>query len=167
MRHVHSVCDTMNMATTQQERLEYLRGELQAERISYEELAELQSLRDYIEPSDVQLLEAAGVPEDAINMVSFDLTPFIELTDNFPEHAISFRCTGWDYEKREFDFVDVEGDKEVKYMLTRDKWIVGLRLYFNNAIKNEGEISFDMGDYDAPRIDNILQWALLGEVRYC
>ena len=44
-------------------RLEYLRGELEAERISYEELAELQSLVEYIEPDDVQLLEAAGVPE--------------------------------------------------------------------------------------------------------
>jgi hypothetical protein len=44
-------------------RLEYLRGELEAERISYEELADLQSLAPYIEPGDVQLLEAAGVPE--------------------------------------------------------------------------------------------------------
>lgn len=44
-------------------RLEYLRGELRAERISYGELAELQSLADHIEPGDVELLEAAGVPE--------------------------------------------------------------------------------------------------------
>jgi hypothetical protein len=44
-------------------RLEYLRGELRAERISYEELAELQGLAEYIEPGDVELLEAAGVPE--------------------------------------------------------------------------------------------------------
>lgn len=45
------------------ERLEYLRGELRAERISYGELAELQSLAAHIEPGDVELLEAAGVPE--------------------------------------------------------------------------------------------------------
>jgi hypothetical protein len=45
------------------QRLEYLRGELQAERISYDELHELQSLAEHIEPGDVQLLEAAGVPE--------------------------------------------------------------------------------------------------------
>lgn len=44
-------------------RLEYLRGEINAERISYEEIAELQSLIPYIEPDDVQLLEWAGVPE--------------------------------------------------------------------------------------------------------
>jgi len=44
-------------------RLEYLRGELRAERISYGELAELQGLADQIEPGDVELLEAAGVPE--------------------------------------------------------------------------------------------------------
>ena len=45
------------------ERLEYLRGELEAERISYGELYELQCLREFIDPGDVQLLEAAGVPE--------------------------------------------------------------------------------------------------------
>jgi hypothetical protein len=44
-------------------RLEYLRGELRAECISYEELAELAGLAEHIEPGDVELLEAAGVPE--------------------------------------------------------------------------------------------------------
>ena len=47
-------------------RLEYLRGELRAERISYEELAELQSLAAHIDPGDVELLEPAGVPEGAV-----------------------------------------------------------------------------------------------------
>jgi hypothetical protein len=46
-------------------RLEYLRGEIEAERISYDELFELQSLTKYIEPGDVVLLEWAGVPEDS------------------------------------------------------------------------------------------------------
>ena len=46
------------------ERLEYLRGEIQAERISYGEIAELQSLAEYIEDGDVELLEWAGVPEE-------------------------------------------------------------------------------------------------------
>ena len=45
------------------QRLEYLRQELRAERISYGELVELQSLVQYIEVGDVELLEAAGVPE--------------------------------------------------------------------------------------------------------
>lgn len=45
------------------QRLEYLRGELRKERISYGELAELQDLIPYIEPGDNELLEAAGVPE--------------------------------------------------------------------------------------------------------
>ena len=47
----------------EKERLEYLRQELRAERISYGELAELQSLADYIDDNDVELLEAAGVGE--------------------------------------------------------------------------------------------------------
>ncbi len=48
-------------------RLEYLREELRQERISYGELAELQSLAEYIEADDVELLEAAGVPESKLN----------------------------------------------------------------------------------------------------
>lgn len=44
-------------------RLEHLRTELRAERISYAELAELKDLARYIEAGDVELLEAAGVPE--------------------------------------------------------------------------------------------------------
>jgi hypothetical protein len=44
-------------------RLNYLRAELRAERISYGELNELASLTPYIEEDDVELLEAAGVPE--------------------------------------------------------------------------------------------------------
>lgn len=44
-------------------RLEYLRGEIEAERISYGELAELQSLAECIEPGDA-LLEWAGTPAE-------------------------------------------------------------------------------------------------------
>lgn len=36
-------------------RLEYLRGEIQAERISYGEICELESLADYIAPDDTEL----------------------------------------------------------------------------------------------------------------
>jgi len=45
-------------------RLEELRTELRNECISYGELAELQSLTEYIDKDDVELLQAAGVPED-------------------------------------------------------------------------------------------------------
>ena len=54
------------MKNTNQEikdRLEYLRGEIDAERISYGEIAELQSLAKHIESDDVQLLQWAGVKE--------------------------------------------------------------------------------------------------------
>lgn len=44
-------------------RLEYLRGEIIAERISYDEIHELQCLAAFIEDGDVLLLEWAGVPE--------------------------------------------------------------------------------------------------------
>ena len=45
-------------------RLEELRAELRAERISYGELAELQGLSAHIDPGDVELLEAAGIEEN-------------------------------------------------------------------------------------------------------
>jgi hypothetical protein len=44
-------------------RLEYLRKEIKAERISYGEIAELQSLAAYIDSNDVELLQWAGVEE--------------------------------------------------------------------------------------------------------
>jgi len=44
-------------------RLEQLRKSIRDENISYGELAELQSLAKYIDPSDIELLEWAGVKE--------------------------------------------------------------------------------------------------------
>lgn len=44
-------------------RLEELRIEIQAERISYGEIAELESLSDFIDPNDVELLQWANVEE--------------------------------------------------------------------------------------------------------
>lgn len=44
-------------------RLEYLRGEIEAERISYDEIHELQCLAEHIDKDDVLLLQWAAVPE--------------------------------------------------------------------------------------------------------
>lgn len=49
--------------TPEQERLAYLRGEIEAERISWGEIAELAELAEFIDPADVLLLQWAGVPE--------------------------------------------------------------------------------------------------------
>jgi len=54
---------TMKVTRAIKQRLEELRQELRQERISYSELLELQSLAKYIDSGDVELLEAAGVPE--------------------------------------------------------------------------------------------------------
>jgi len=51
------------MTTETDTRLEYLRGQIRAESISYGEIAELQGLAEHIDPSDVELLQWAGVPE--------------------------------------------------------------------------------------------------------
>lgn len=63
------------MTQEHETRLEQLRQSIQSETISYGELAELQSLAAFIDPSDVELLEAAGVPEskdDETRDESFD-----------------------------------------------------------------------------------------------
>lgn len=54
----------METTTEIKARLEYLRGEIDAERVSMGEIVELQSLVPYIEDGDVVLLQWAGVPED-------------------------------------------------------------------------------------------------------
>jgi len=44
-------------------RLEQIRKSIQNENVSYGELAELQSLSQYIDPNDIELKQAAGIPE--------------------------------------------------------------------------------------------------------
>jgi hypothetical protein len=46
------------------EKLESIRKSIEAENVSYGELAELQRLKDYIKPDDVLLLQWAGVEEE-------------------------------------------------------------------------------------------------------
>lgn len=53
------------MESTIKNRLEYLRQEIKAERISYSEIIELQSLKDHIDSNDVELLQWAGVDENS------------------------------------------------------------------------------------------------------
>lgn len=55
--------DWNNKEKNIKQRLEYLRGEIKAERISYGEIAELQSLSKHIDKGDVLLLEWAGIKE--------------------------------------------------------------------------------------------------------
>jgi len=51
------------VSDTIKKRLEYFREEIKAERISQQEILELQSLSEYIDISDVELLQWSGIPE--------------------------------------------------------------------------------------------------------
>lgn len=55
--------DCPNVATLAAARLAAIRSAIEAEDVSYGELAELQSLAAYIDPTDVVLREWAGIPE--------------------------------------------------------------------------------------------------------
>ena len=46
-----------------QDTLNYIRGEIEAEQVSYGEIAQLQSLAEHIDPTDTLLLEWAGIEE--------------------------------------------------------------------------------------------------------
>lgn len=48
---------------TIEQKLDYIRTQIEQECISYGEIVELQSLVEYINPGDTLLLEWAGVPE--------------------------------------------------------------------------------------------------------
>ena len=71
-------------------RLEYLRGEINAERISYGEITELQSLSAHIDPGDTLLLEWAGVPEGsaAPRLTDEQKTVVYGLLDSFSDLAL-------------------------------------------------------------------------------
>lgn len=74
---------------TPRERLEYLRGEIRAERISWGEIAELQGLSEHIAPGDVELLEWAGVPEsESCGSCGADIGP----SASFPWHLPDEDC---------------------------------------------------------------------------
>lgn len=83
----------MTDTTTIKARLEELRTEIRAERISYGELAELQGLAPHIEPGDTELLEAAGVPEGVdpqdIEAVHALLTKLYEATADLLDKGLS------------------------------------------------------------------------------
>jgi hypothetical protein len=109
-------------------RLEYLRGELHAERISMSELAELQGLAEHIEPGDVELLEAAGVPEFPMSerWVKIEMTEtyYLEITtrDDLSEAGtdavialdeLDEDDTASAYDSRTFRIIDEETGKEL------------------------------------------------------
>ena len=53
----------MYIPKTIKQELEYLRNELRNEQISYGELLELESLREFIDESDIELLQAINIEE--------------------------------------------------------------------------------------------------------
>ena len=55
------------MPNTKTKRLEYLRNEIIAERISYGEIVELESLKDHIKNDDILLRQWAGIKEGGGN----------------------------------------------------------------------------------------------------
>lgn len=112
------------LASGPQGRLEALRAALRAENISYGELAELQSLAEHIEPGDVELLEAAGVPEfpddtdqgDQRGAGGYPISENAEVTEMPPG-------TGWSWLVKDGDdYWGVNEDPGEKIPLSREDY---------------------------------------------
>lgn len=93
--------------------------------------------------------------------------------ENYPEagRGNSLTCTGWDYNKTEFDFVDEETNKKYKVNMASLK--EGLKKllkfieegkYFNCGVAPN--LLSKGYDWDAQDYDALVQCALFGEVRY-
>jgi len=61
-KHIRA-CKALGVYPIIKDRLEYLMGEIEAERISQDEILELQDLAEYIDTDNNLLLQWAGVPE--------------------------------------------------------------------------------------------------------
>lgn len=68
--HLEAIGDLSIPADTTDEALEFLRFRLRTETISQGELLHLQGLAEHISSSDVELLEAASVPEDVYRFLN-------------------------------------------------------------------------------------------------
>jgi hypothetical protein len=92
-------------------RLEELRLELRAENISYGELYELQSLAEHIEAGDVELLEAAGVPEfPEEKMITVkELIKRLETFNNQDQVVIGVHIEGEFEDCADFSIEEVKG----------------------------------------------------------
>jgi hypothetical protein len=105
-------------AKSAKKRLEYLRKELRAERISYGELVELQSLKEYIDSGDVELLQAAGVPEFEQQVVDeeyYEEGSFYKLISPFSGiDAGGVFMAGKYFDDLGWQFFEVEGN-EINY----------------------------------------------------
>ena len=78
------------------DRLEYLRGEIIAERISYGEIVELQSLAEHIDEGDVMLLEWTGANQD--NTTDYCTVCAVRTFGSGWENGLCDTC--WDNENR-------------------------------------------------------------------
>lgn len=98
----------MTVESVAKERLEYLRGEIKAERISYGELAELQSLREFIDASDVDLLQWAG-PKPHHFRLTIDVAVGIPVESDATEDVIDeLKLLGEKLTEHTETFVDAE-----------------------------------------------------------
>lgn len=111
---------------TVKERLAYLRGEIEAERISYGEIAELRSLRRHIDPGDTLLLQWAGVPER--ELTDDEIIRLDEVHNTI--HATIAKLAGVDPETLEWDIELIGSISDLIEDAVCEKWGLMTRCEF-------------------------------------
>jgi hypothetical protein len=109
--------------------------------------------------------------------IDFDAGRLIDgIMAGYPEasagHAL--RCTGWDYTRCIFDFVDADSAEPVGFTLERVALEHGLHLLLGALLcgKHRGVGAYvlrdfrDPGNWDSNAADALVQYALFGELIY-
>lgn len=104
----------------------------------------------------------ADIKKERREEVALKNSKIKEMMENYPEagRGMGLFCHGWDYDKVEFSFHDEEEDKE--YEVTLPMLQKGMAL----LLKEKPQLLNEDCDYDAYDCDELVQYAVFGEVRY-
>jgi hypothetical protein len=104
-------------------RLEYLRGQIRAEKISYAEIEELKSLAKHIDAFDVELLQWADVPEKTQTMTKAQMIKFITGFEKYPTMNSWNHSNGYSYNVKIHNLPLTKDEREAAYtMLNTDEF---------------------------------------------
>lgn len=96
-----------------------------------------------------------------------------EIMENYPEYSFCVRCTGWDYDKGLYDFIDEEDGKhyqvtetQIAEALPKLRALIADEKLFFDGLHSGAESFMEGGNWDSISTDAAVQIVLFGEVIY-
>lgn len=108
-----------------------------------------------------------------MSMTKKQETFVLEQMENYPEagYGTALECVSWKYEKHEYEFIDIEDEKE--YKITKEKILKGAEKFHADIKKGElpglgldSSNFFDYTVWDADTCDALVQYAIFGKAIY-